>query len=71
MIPRRKNAGGLPYDCYSDYTKINLLFTISVTRSRMLFIHCTQTIGSSALSFSVTPSRAAIFYTNREKESSA
>ena len=50
-----------------SHTNTTSALTVSVTRSRMLFIRCTHAIGSAALSCSVIPSVAAYSFTNRRK----
>lgn len=50
-----------------SHTKINALFTTSVTRLLMLFIFCTQSIISVDLSSSVTFSFLASSFKNLEK----
>lgn len=50
-----------------SHTNTTSALTVSVTRSRMLFICRTHAIGLVALSCSVIPSLAAYSFTNRRK----
>ena len=54
-----------------SHTNTTSAFTISVARSRILFILRTQAIWSVALSCSVTPSFSAYSFTSREKRACA